>query len=183
MTEDRIKEMNFSNPYMEENSVLVVPLKNKKKFLNLSKVKERRDLKIGAAGAFANLAHQLFPFAEISDHEDSGQQLKEGDVDAFLDSQSFSFAWCVLNPGFVVIDYQGRIGKNYFSYVIRSDSLNLVSFLKSWLILKDQSGFRQEMIDYWLKGKGVEKQESRWSILNDVILNNESRFTGAEQHL
>lgn len=169
MTEQRIIDMDFSHPYMEENSVLVVPIKNKSKFLDLETVLSMKDLKIGAGGANANQAQRQFPNAEVKEVSNVGDKMKEGEFDAFFDSESFAFAWCVLNPGYVVIDFQGRIGKNYYSYAIRTDSFNLASFLKSWLILKEESGFRKEMIDYWIKGKSFQKRAPRWSILNNVF--------------
>ena len=165
MTEQRIIDMDFSHPYMEENSVLVVPIHKKKKFLNLDSVLAMKTLKIGTAGAYSSQAKRQFPLAQVFEVENEGEDLKEGKFDVFLDSQSFAFAWCVLNPGYIVIDYQGRIGKNYYSYAIRSGSFNLASFLRSWIILKEESGFRKEMIDYWIQGKSFQKRAPRWSIL------------------
>jgi hypothetical protein len=69
----------------------------------------------------------------------------------------------------VVIDYGGLIGKAYFSYPVRDQGFKFISFLNNWLILKELSGFHQEMVDYWLEGTYQKNPEPRWSILRNLL--------------
>jgi Na+/H+-dicarboxylate symporter/ABC-type amino acid transport substrate-binding protein len=168
MNEKRLIKMLFTFPYWEDNNVLVVPREKKKAFLTLQSAKEIEGLKIGAAGAQVHIAEESFPKAKIISLE-SLNALLEHKIDAFLWSKTTAVIWCLSHPDFVVVDYGGQIDKSYYAYPIRQHAIDFGFFLNSWLTLKDQSGFKQEMIDYWMHGVPPGGRPPRWSILHNVL--------------
>jgi Na+/H+-dicarboxylate symporter len=165
VTEGRLTEMNFVKPYIEQNNVLIVPLSNKNKFLKLEELVERKDLKIGGEGAYYNSIGVHFPFAKPV-YLQSFKDLEDCKVDAVLWCYLSAFVWCLNHPEFTIIDYQGNLGKHFFSYAVAQGSDDWRSFLQNWLSLKDESGFTQTMYDYWILGHPPETEQKRWSILS-----------------
>lgn len=169
MNEERIITMDFTHAYTEQNNVLVVPLQEKEGFVNLQKVISRPGLKIGAIGGYAPLIGRHFPLATYVPSADIDPQLTTGKVDAWIWSAIPAFIWCLSHPDFVVIDYGGFIGKRYFSYPVRSGSVDFISFLNNWMALKEQSGFKTTMTRYWIQGDTMKDKIPRWSILRNVL--------------
>ncbi|MBS0625420.1 MAG: cation:dicarboxylase symporter family transporter [Verrucomicrobia bacterium] len=169
MTEGRLKEMDFTHPYDEENNVLIVPLKKAEEFLDINQVTSRQGLKLGAIGAYNEVVQRHFPSANLLPVE-TLDSLVRGEIDAWVTSRSLGTIWCVNHPDFVVIDYGDQIGKFYLSYPVKIGiSFEWISFLNNWLILKEQSGFKTEMKRYWMEGEPPKKLPPRWSILRDVL--------------
>jgi ABC-type amino acid transport substrate-binding protein len=174
MTEERLKEVNFTEHYSVQNAILVVPTKKKDYFLDLNQVTDDHKLTIGAFGAYGSFIDKHFPNA--TKFESSGvdtEAMRRGEVDAWIWVRDLATTWCLSHPDFVVIDYGGRIGKTYFAYAIRNDDYKLVAYLNNSMIIKELSGFRQEMYDYWIKGESVARRKPRWSILRNVLKINE----------
>ena len=169
MNEERIVTMDFTHPYTEQNNVLVVPLHEKNGFVNLQKVVDQPGVKIGAIGGYAPLIGRHFPLATYVPSTDIDPQLTSGQVNAWVWSRIPAFIWCLSHPDYVVIDYEGYIGKRYFSYPVRSGSVDFTSFLNNWLALKEQAGFKSDMTRYWIEGDSMKEIEPRWSILRNVL--------------
>ena len=168
VTEERLTEMNFVKSYIEQNNVLIVPLRKKDQFLKLEELVERKDLKIGGEGAYYGSIHMHFPFAKPI-YLQSFKDLEDGRVDAVLWCYLSAFVWCLNHPEYTIIDYQGNLGKHFFSYAVAQGSEDWKSFLQNWLSLKEESGFTQTMYDYWILGHPPEVREKRWSILSKIL--------------
>lgn len=163
MNENRLREMDFTHPYSQQDNVLVVPTKKRKEFLRLATVQERTNLTIGAVGGYVPIVERHFPHAKIL-LGDSEPTLKGG-ADAYIWSHIPGFVWCLSHPGYVAIDYEGLIGTQYFAYAIPNGSLEWGSFLNNWLLLKEQSGFQTNMEKYWINGESPKEKPPRWSLL------------------
>ncbi len=168
MNEQRLLQMQFSFPYFEDNNILVVARSKKKPFLSLKTAQETKGLKIGAGGAQFDIAKQNFPNAEIIDIHSTEGFLK-GEFDAIMWSQTTAIIWCLSHPDYVVIDYGDQIGKSYFAYPIRQHAIDFGFFLNNWLSLKEQSGFKKDMKNYWIHGIPPSARKPRWSILRNVL--------------
>ena len=168
MTEERLLALNFTHPYLEDDVVLVVPTAHKKFYLNYPDI-ESRELKIGAVGEYKQFLRRHFPDATLVPIESLDILAGNWDIDAWMTAKNTGFIWCLSNPNFVTIDYEGLIGKAYFSYPVQDDNYKFISFLNNWLILKNLTGFHKEMYNYWFEGQSPKKQAPRWSILRDVL--------------
>jgi ABC-type amino acid transport substrate-binding protein len=172
MNEERIKTMDFSQTYQEQNVVLIVPTKRIKEFLDLHKVEKRQDLKILTYGFFSHIAKRHFPYADLIGAQNLSildDPLENGQADAILWTKLQGFAWCLNHPWLTPIDYGGQLGKCYLAYPVALYAIQWVSFLDHWLSLKEQSGFQEQMTRYWLKGEKIEQPTPRWSIIRNVL--------------
>jgi Na+/H+-dicarboxylate symporter/ABC-type amino acid transport substrate-binding protein len=172
MDKERIKFMNFTLPYEEENIVLVVPEKMAGKYMNLSQIEERSNLKITTYRILLSTAQRHFPKAtviELTGKDNEMGALLTGAADVGLWTELQAFAWSLGHPEFVPIDYEGELGKLYFAYPVSLHATQWIQFLNHWLTLKEQSGFKDKMTRYWLKGEDVQDHPPRWSILRNVL--------------
>ncbi len=168
MDESRLRKMDFSNAYTEEDNILVVPKRNKDQFLDYNKVTHMQGLKIGAPGAYADVAKRHFPLAVIVADDDLAL-LQEGKIDALLWSSTHAFIWCLNHPEYVIIQYSDILGKKYFAYAIKQGAYQLHFFLNDWLYLKTQQGFEEKQKKYWIDGITPESEKPRWSIIRNVL--------------
>ncbi len=121
-----------------------------------------------AGGAYGSIAKELFPSAEILDSA-ALEPLINHEVDCCIWSRTSGLVWCYSHPEFIAMDYGASLGKTYLGYPIPATSVNLDSFLNNWLKIKEESGFKQEMLNYWIIGQVPEKKTPRWSILRDLL--------------
>lgn len=168
MTEDRIRVMDFTKPYRQENIVLVVPSYRENEFIDINKITKDPNLKIRVVGGFEFLARRHFPLAQIISDE-SDNSFVDGKMDAWLTIRMEGFVWTLSHPDFTLIDYKGALGERYLAYAIRSGSQDWPTFLNNWLVLKEQSGFKEKMTRYWLEGESLQTIPRRWSIIRNVL--------------
>lgn len=168
VSEERLLQMQFTAPYLQDNNVLVVPRAKKKEFLHLKTLAQNKNITIGAAGAYFDLAKRTFPNATVIKMLNIDPFLK-GEFDAIVWAQTTAMIWCLSHPEFVAIDYGDAIGVSYFAYPIREHAVDFGFFLNSWLILKENSGFKTNMQSYWLRGIPPGPRAPRWSILHNVL--------------
>ncbi len=168
MNEKRLLSMQFTFPYLDDRNILVVPRANKKPFLTLKSAQSIKGLKIGAGGAQIEIAKQNFPNAIVFDSPITTQSINKN-LDAMMWSRTTAIIWCLLHPEYVVIDYGNQIGKSYYAYPIREHATDFGFFLNNWLTLKEESGFKKEMENYWLRGIIPKERPPRWSILHNLL--------------
>ena len=168
MDEERLRYMDFVQPYLEQNTVVVTPLKNKKAFENLERLQERTDLKVGAVGAYQGVAKRRFPLATFVPM-DSIDPFLEGQADVFLWPYLSAFIWSLDHPEYTVLDFNFQLGEKYLSYPVRGKSITWLNFVQNWLTLKKESGFTDQQYNYWIKGEPISQLEPRWSILRNVL--------------
>jgi proton glutamate symport protein len=169
MTEKRLLQMSFSDTYADQNINLIVPIKNMNEFANLADAESRKGLVIGAVGGYKRAFYLNFPNA-IMKEGDWEAELLAGTVDAWISSHYSSIVWCLNHPDFYIYEYGGQLGKCYFAYPVRIDSLKFLGFIDNWIALKIQDNFSQKQTDYWIMGKSsTAPKKPRWSIVRDVL--------------
>jgi proton glutamate symport protein len=167
VSEERLKTMDYSHPYHVDANVLIVPRAKIDSFKNLESL-EKKKLKILSGGAYIPITKRHFPNATIHAAYHNLQPLIDGEVDACLWNRNAGVVWCLLNPEFIALDYGAPLGRTYFAYPFREGDEGFASFLNNWLRIKDQSGFKQEMINYWIDGQPPIKSP-HFSILENVF--------------
>jgi proton glutamate symport protein len=167
MNESRLREVEFSTTYADQVNVLVVPIAKKNQFLDLGKVRNT-PLLITADGAYKEIIPRHFPKATLVPFA-GFDKFEAGNADALLWSKLDAVIWCLDHPEYVVIDYGDRIGRRYFAYPIKNGALPFLQFLNSWLYLKQEQGFQDQMTKYWIDGITPKSQQPRWSVIRDVL--------------
>lgn len=168
MNEQRLRYMDFVSPYIEQNNVLVVPSAKQKDFLDYFRIKQRKNLRIGAVGAYEEVVLRHFPNATFVPIDDP-DEFTEEQCDAILWGYLSSFVWCLQHPNYTVIDYNSILGKKLYSYPVRIGADDWLNFVQSWIVLKNESGFTKEQYLYWIQGIEMEEKPPRWSLIRNVL--------------
>lgn len=173
LTVDRIKDMNFTDSYSDQNNVLIVPIAKKKEFANLSEVQKNKNLVINTVGGYKRIGQQIFPNnwkAQSSNLIDMLAAFESNKLDADLWSYIPATVWCMNHPEFTVMDYNGALGKCYFAYPVRPEAYKFMNFMNNWVQIRLLDQFYQEQKDYWIMGAHPKKKAApRWSIIRNVF--------------
>jgi len=169
MNEERIRYMDFTHTYTEQDNVLIVPIKNRSQYIHLKQIAQDSSLRIGAIGGYIPVVERHFPLAKVVAATGIEEAFQQGKADAYMTSRIPAFVWSLSHPEYVVADYEGLIGKRYFAYPIPIGSIDWGSFLNHWLVLKEQSGFKEKMSRYWIEGENPKQRPPRWSLLHQIL--------------
>jgi proton glutamate symport protein len=166
--ENRILPLDFSHSYMEQANALVVPASRVEEFRSLSHVQSDPNVRIGAAGGYQLVATNHFAQQKIIPIENY-TPLVDGQVDALLWSELPAYVWCLTHPQFTSLSYHHELGMKYFAYPTKAGAFDLISFINHWMVLKEQSGFRERQLNYWIRGQEAPNKGPRWSIIRNVL--------------
>lgn len=168
MTEDRIAQMSYSNAYIDQDYVLIIPEKRHAQFKSLRDI-DQKGIVVGAVGAYRQLVQRSFPHAALyAGTDEKGIEMNQADV--WVSSRIQAAVWCFSNPDYIIDDFEGRLGKCYLAYPVQSEALNFLRFINNWMDIKILEGFYKEQNDYWILGESLPKKvEPRWSIIRNVL--------------
>ena len=169
MTEERIREMDFSRIYSQQDNVLVVSAKERNLFLNLQNVQKREGLVIGTVGAYQNILKRHFPLATPYDAK-TIDDLMNHHINVWIWSTISAYIWCIAHPDYTVVQYGDVLGKAFYAYPAKTGSYDFISLVNNWIELKTESGFMKTQYDYWILGQKPEGAfQQRWSIIRNVF--------------
>jgi len=167
MDEQRIVGMQFSSSYIEQANALVIPISKVDKYRTLAQIQKLPNLRIGALGAYEEVVHSHFPDKTLIVGEIA--ELYQNKYDAYMWAELQAYIWCLTNPTYTTLTYQGEMGKKYFAYPMKRNAEQLVHFINEWLVLKQEQGFAYRQRQYWFLGKEYNPEVKRWSVLRDVL--------------
>jgi Na+/H+-dicarboxylate symporter/ABC-type amino acid transport substrate-binding protein len=167
MDEQRIVGMQFSSSYIEQANALVIPISKVDKYRTLAQIQKLPNLRIGALGAYEEVVHSHFPDKTLIIGEVA--ELYQNKYDAYMWAELQAYIWCLANPTYTTLTYQGEMGKKYFAYPMKRNAEQLVHFINEWLVLKQEQGFAYRQRQYWFLGKEYNPATKRWSVLRDVL--------------
>lgn len=174
LTEERLKTMCFTTPYLEGRIVFITNEKNTRQFSSLDYVKSKEDLKIAVLKGSSSemLARQEFPEQKIIVLKRYEDYLMYSDSLVLLMwTEQEAIAWAAAHPTYHVIVPNPSLGKDPLSYPTRYGAHNFMCYLDNWLKLKADEGFTEKQYNLWILGKTeeVSAYKPRWSILHDVF--------------
>jgi ABC-type amino acid transport substrate-binding protein len=170
-TDDRLRAVTVSAPYLQSRPALIVRSASARRFLDGAKLKRQEGLKIATfkSDIMIPLARALFPHAEIVVVPDYGVLRRDESIDAALWTLEQARAWAAANPGFSAVVPTDFGAPFLMAYLMPPDSPAFARFINQWLDLQRASGFQQRMREYWLEGKRRPDDRPRWSIIRDVL--------------
>lgn len=175
ISEERLKKMCFPHPLLEAKIVFVTKDQHRKKVVTLDHVKENKKFKIAVLinTAYEGIAYEEFPSHEIvllESHEEFDQDKPPADI--LIWEEQEAIAWTVAHPEFHVVYPKPTLGKKTLGYPVKMGDPEFLCYINSWLTLKKNEGFQQQMYDLWIlsKTRAAESPKPRWSILDNVIL-------------
>ena len=168
---DRIVKANFSNPYMNMTTAVVVKDHRRNQFKSWRLIDKEPIIRLGVVGEkrAENLKTEL-PNTEITLLETYSGFFKDNPkgVDALVISAEAGSAWTILYPAYSVVVPKPHQKANA-AFAIPIDSLDFEDFVNDWLQMKTTSGIIDKLYNKWILGTKVEQKKGRWSIGRDVF--------------
>ncbi|HSX12698.1 MAG TPA: cation:dicarboxylase symporter family transporter [Rhabdochlamydiaceae bacterium] len=174
LTEERLKSMCFTNPYLEGRIVFITSQQNRRPLASLDYIKSNDLLKIAVfKGSSAEMiARQEFPTEKIIFLKTYEEFLNiQATPTLLMWEEQEAIAWVSAHPGYHVVIPHISLGKDSLSYPVKYDAHNFMCYLDNWLKLKADEGFTERQYNLWILGKTEEvvPYKPRWSILHDVF--------------
>ncbi|MBW8189930.1 cation:dicarboxylase symporter family transporter [Neiella marina] len=172
-----MKHVAFTRQVMKLNLALVVPDHMVKQYSDVS-VLRKASLNIAFVQheAMINRATKRFPnlsFDELVHYESFFSPDKPHDYDALLTSAEAGYAWSLFYPDYGVAllkdQSTGRLFSFPVAFAVARRNQDLLNYVNNWLDMVKAYGFIDQQYDYWIQGHGATPQESRWSVIKDVL--------------
>jgi ABC-type amino acid transport substrate-binding protein len=172
VTEQRLKQISFTQTYMMPKYVFVTFEKVKKKFSSLEEIQSNLHLRIAVlkGSSYESVAHELFPDQKII-YLDSYSEFNPNIADGILWEEQQAISWSLGKQNIRVIFPSPSIGKDSVAYALNGSSPKFLNYLNQWLALKNSENFSTKQYDLWIDGKTeiAAPYEARWSIIRNVF--------------
>ncbi|MHC4940384.1 MAG: cation:dicarboxylate symporter family transporter [Planctomycetota bacterium] len=168
----RAETMLVADPGFDLNAAFVCRDYRRAEFRTVAGIQRRTDLRVAALeySLFAEALPEGLPNATIVPigHQ---RDFFEGKVEADLlvTSAEAGSAWSVLRPGFAVLAPEDLRVSVPVVYPVGGRDREFRGFLEGWAKLMHRTRRTDEIYDYWILGKGVERRGPRWSVVRDVL--------------
>ena len=173
---DELGQLNFTQPYMDMKSALIVKDHRKKQFQKIANIKLIKGLKIAVTPEnSAKERKQIsisLPNAEIIELDNVKTFFDKEDLaDALLTSDKIGKAWALLYPVYGVVVPEPNLFVYELAYPIpiTPGDDKFLSYLNHWLSLEKTNEELNRQFDYWILGRTPERKVPRWSIIRDVL--------------
>ena len=168
---ERLAKANFSNPYMNMTSAVVVKDHRRNQFKSWRLIDKEPIIRLGVAGERrARNVKRYLPNSEIVLLETYSDFFKDNpkDVDVLVISAEAGSAWTILYPAYSVVVPEPHLKSNAALAIPLGDS-DFGDFVNNWLQMKQTSGIIDKLYNKWILGTKVEQKKGRWSIGRDVL--------------
>jgi Na+/H+-dicarboxylate symporter/ABC-type amino acid transport substrate-binding protein len=173
ITLERLQQMAFSSPYLEETMAFVVLDHRRDEFRSRDAVKalEHPRLAVARIGYDAARIRAYLPQAEIGVIESPRAFFTQPDAgfDALVYSAEAGSAWTLIYPAFSVAVPHPDVLRVPLGYAVARRDREMADFLSAWIQLKRNDGTIRRLFDYWFRGKEPDGRRQRWSVLRDVL--------------
>jgi ABC-type amino acid transport substrate-binding protein len=168
---ERLAKANFSNPYMNMTTAVVVKDHRRNQFKSWRLIDKEPIIRLGVVGErrAENVKTEL-PNTEITLLETYSDFFKDNpkDVDVLVISAEAGSAWTILYPAYSVVVPEPHLKSNAALAIPLGDS-DFGDFVNNWLQMKQTSGIIDKLYNKWILGTKVEQKKGRWSIGRDVF--------------
>ena len=168
---ERLAKANFSNPYMNMTTAVVVKDHRRNQFKSWRLIDKEPIIRLGVVGdRRARNVKRYLPNSEIVLLETYSDFFKDNpkDVDVLVISAEAGSAWTILYPAYSVVVPEPHLKSNAALAIPLGDS-DFGDFVNNWLQMKQTSGIIDKLYNKWILGTKVEQKKGRWSIGRDVL--------------
>jgi Na+/H+-dicarboxylate symporter/ABC-type amino acid transport substrate-binding protein len=168
---ERLARVNFSNPYMNMTTAVVVKDHRRNDFKSWLWIDEKLDIRLGVVGERrAKNVKQYLPNTEIVLLETYSEFFTDNPkgVDALVISAEAGSAWTILYPSYSVAVPEPYLKANA-AFAMPLATLDFEDFFNDWLQMEQTSGIIDELYDKWILGTTDVQKKSRWSIGRDLL--------------
>jgi len=173
VTVQRLEEMEFTRPYMDQTLAFLVPDHRVQSFNQLENLARMDSLAIGiAADPFIEqAARQLLPTArlEVIDSPRPYLRGQRPDLDAVVISAESGSAWSLIYPAYSVAVPMPRVIRAPTAYPVAQGDTGFARFLSRWIDIKEKGGDLDRLFKHWIEGADSAEVDHRWCIARDVL--------------
>jgi Na+/H+-dicarboxylate symporter len=168
---ERLAKANFSNPYMNMTTAVVVEDHRRNEFKGWRLIDKKLTVRLGVVGERrANDVKHYLPNTEIVLLETYSNFFTDNSkgVDALVISAEAGSAWTILHPAYSVVVPEPHQKANAALAIPLANSV-FEGFVNDWLQMKQTSGIIDKLYNKWVLGTKAEQKKGRWSIGRDLF--------------
>jgi len=168
---ERLTKANFSEPYMNINTAVVVQDYRRHEFTTWRSIDEKLTIRLGVVGEQrAKYVKRSLPNTDIVLLETYREFFTDNPkrVGALIIRPEAGSAWTIIYPSYSVVVPEPHV-KAHTGLAMPLGDSDFGDFVDDWLQLKKTSGFIDKLYDKWILGKSEEQKKPRWSIGRDIF--------------
>ena len=173
ITVNRLKQMEFTRPYMNQTMAFLVPDHEVQKFNNATRLVKQDSLRIGVPNDpfILQAVKSMVPRAQIEVLNSPREYMKGNrpELDAVVNSAEGGSAWCLIYPAYSVAVPIPNIHRAPTAYPVAQNDTDFAQFITRWIDIKDSEGELDKLFNHWIVGKNSREQGHRWCVLRDVM--------------
>jgi Na+/H+-dicarboxylate symporter/ABC-type amino acid transport substrate-binding protein len=173
VTADRVLNVQFSQPYLDETLAFVVPDHRISAFSEWSSVRAMGAVRIGVPRApyFMRRIREELPQAELVPIEAADEVFTPRDppLDAFVLTAERGSTYTLLHPAYAVVVPKPRPLKVPLAYIVAGRDREMTALVDTWIDLKRKDGTIDELFGHWILGRDAASKQPRWSVLRNVL--------------
>jgi len=173
ITPQRALNVTFSDSYTHHTAGLLLADSKRDAFSELYAIQSLKEFKLGVSGDgyYTKVVEQYFPNATLVEAPNVRMFLKGkyDDIDALIFSTEAGSAWSMLYPEYSAIVPKGLKLKVPVAFSLPKGEIEYARFINTWLKLKKENAFQQQVYNYWILGKNPKAKKPRWSVIKDVF--------------
>jgi len=173
ITPKRALNVIFSDSYTYHTVGLVLLDSKREEFSTLDEINLKENLSLGFISNeyYINLAREFLPNAKLVPLESPRKYFRGNSkkVDAFVYSTEAGSAWAMLYPEYTAIVPKGLKLRVPVGFALPKGKIEYAQFINTWLKLKKENGFQQQVYNYWILGQNPKAAKPRWSVIKDVF--------------
>jgi Na+/H+-dicarboxylate symporter len=168
---ERLARINFTNPYMNITTAVVVEDHRRNEFKSWRAIDKKLNARVGVVGeSRAKNVKRYFPNTEVvllKTYSDFFTDNPKG-VDALVISAEAGSAWTILYPAYSVVVPEPHLKANA-AFAIPLVTLDFEDFINDWLQMRQTSGIINNLYKKWILGVTTEQKTGRWSVGRDLL--------------
>ena len=168
---ERLAKANFSNPYMNMTTAVVVEDYRRNEFKSWRLIDNKHNTRVGVVGEKrAKNVKRYLPNTEIvllETYREFFTNNPKG-VDTLVISAEAGSAWTILYPVYSVVVPEPHLKANA-AFAMPLATLDFEDFVNDWLQMGQTSGIIDKLYNKWILGVKVEQKKARWSIGRDLF--------------
>lgn len=173
LTTSRIQQFNYSTPVLTLHYSLVVKDHRVDEFSDYEKIMDNEEVRFASVGIYSIESDLIKRFPNVViDKIESDQVFFQDNGktwDGLLISLEAGKTWTILFPEYATIYNRERIKSFPTAYAMARGNLSLQTFLNSWLLIQQSSGYIDTLYGYWILGENAAPKQPRWSVIKDVL--------------
>jgi len=173
ITPVRALDVAFSDSYTYHSVGLMVTDDKADEFADMDMINAMTELKLGYLSNpyYMKAVREMFPQATLTAVQNPRTFFRgnHDHLDAYVYSAEAGSAWCMLYPEYSSIIPRGLTLKAPVGFKLPRGQLDYVQFINTWLNLKEENGFQQDVYNYWILGQNPQAKKQRGSVLHNVL--------------